>query len=101
MRVQRLKRLLLFGPYLVFLITLILCIILFVMLRIENGRLDAMEEEISHLSMNQNSLIEKVSSVSSSVDELGSAVGAISNELSLIDIGAYERTSDKQSDPSA
>ena len=100
MRVQRLKRLLLFGPYLVFLITLILCIILFVMLRVENGRLDAMEEEISHLSMNQNSLIEKVSSVSSSVDELGSAVGAISNELSLIDIGAYERTSDGPSDKS-
>ena len=98
MRVQRLKKLLLFGPYAVFLLTLILCIVLFVLVRNENKRMDAMEEEIGHLSMNQNSLIEKVSSVGSSVDELGSAVGAISNELSLIDIGAYAGRSDRKSE---
>ena len=53
-----------------------------------------MEEEIGHVTVNQNSLIEKVSSVSSSVDEISSAVTAISNELSLIDIGAYENRTD-------
>ena len=95
MRVHRLKQLLLFGPYIVFLITLILCTIMFFMIAKEDSRLDAMEEEIDHVTMNQNSLIEKVSSVSSSVDELGSAVTAISNELSLIDISAYEGKKDE------
>ncbi len=98
MRVQRLKKLLLFGPYIGFLVTLILCIILFVLIRNENDRISAIEEEMGHLSMNQNSLIEKVSSVNSSVDELGSAVTAISNELSLIDIGAYEGGSGRSTD---
>ncbi|MBE5850744.1 MAG: polysaccharide deacetylase [Lachnospiraceae bacterium] len=90
MRVRRLKQILLFGPYMVFLVALIMCVVLFVMIMRQNRRIEAMEEEIGHISMNQDSLIEEVSSVTSSVDELGSAVGAISNELSLIDIGAYE-----------
>lgn len=90
MRVQRLKRLLLFGPYIVFLIVLVLVIILSVIVVRQDRRIGVLEEEIGHMTMNQNSLIEKVSSVDSSVDELKSAVGAISNELSLIDIGAYE-----------
>ena len=98
MRVQRLKQLLLFGPYIVFLATLIICVVLFVLIRNEDKRLDTVEEEIGHLTMNQNSLIEKVSSVGSSVDELSSAVTAISNELSLIDIGAYEGGSDSKAD---
>ncbi len=89
MRVRRLKQILLFGPYMVFLITLVMCIVLFVMIMRQNRRIEVMEEEIGHISMNQDSLIEEVSSVTSSVDELGSAVGAISNELSLIDIGSY------------
>ncbi|MCR5687668.1 MAG: polysaccharide deacetylase [Lachnospiraceae bacterium] len=94
MRVRRLKQMLLFGPYVVFLITVIICVILFVLIMRENDRMDALEEEIGHITTNQNSLIEKVSSVSSSVDELGSAVGAISRELSLIDIGTYEGKAD-------
>lgn len=89
MRVQRLKRLILFGPYLFFLISIFVCIILLVLLLRQERRIDALEEEIGHLTVNQNSLIEEISSVSSSVDELGSAVGAISTELSLVDIGAY------------
>lgn len=89
MRVQRLKRLILFGPYLLFLVSVALCIILFIMLMRQERRIAALEEEIGHLSVNQNSLIEEISSVSSSVDELGNAVGAISTELSLVDIGAY------------
>ncbi len=93
MRVRRLKRLLLLGPYVAFLLTLVVCIVLFVLITRQNKRLDAMEEEIGHVTMNQNSLIEKVSSVSSSVDELGSAVTAISNELSLIDIGQFANSS--------
>ena len=97
MRVHRLKQLLLIGPYIVFLITLVCCIILFALIQKEDRRLDAMEEEIGHVTVNQNSLIEKVSSVSSSVDEVSSAVSAISNELSLIDIGAYEPKTDKTS----
>ena len=95
MRVHRLKQLLLIGPYIVFLITLVCCIILFALIQKEDRRLDAMEEEIGHVTVNQNGLIEKVSSVSSSVDEISSAVAAISNELSLIDIGAYETKTDK------
>ncbi len=91
MRVRRLKYLILFGPYMVFLITLSLCVILFVLFFREDRRMNAIEEEIGHITVNQNSLIEKVSSVNSSVEELGSAVNAISNELSLIDIGAYEK----------
>ena len=91
MRVQRLKRLLLFGPYIVFLVVLVPVIILATLLIRQNQRIDALEEELGHLTMNQNSLIEKVSSVDSSVDELKSAVGAISNELSLVDISAYDR----------
>ena len=90
MRVRRLKQLLLFGPYVVFLISIILCISLFILVGRENRRIDAMQEEIEHLSANQDSIIEKVSSLGSSVDELSDAVGAISNELSLIDIGAIE-----------
>ncbi len=90
MRVQRLKRLLLFGPYIVFLIALACCIILAAFVVRQDRRIGALEEEIGHLTMNQNSLIEKVSSVDSSVDELKSAVGAISNELSLVDISAYD-----------
>ena len=91
MRVQRLKRLLLFGPYIAFLVAIVLVIILGVLLIRQDQRIDALEEELGHLTMNQNSLIEKVSSVDSSVDELKSAVGAISNELSLVDISAYDR----------
>ena len=91
MRVQRLKRLLLFGPYIVFLVVLALVIVLSVFVVLQNRRIGALEEEIGHLTMNQNSLIEKVSSVDSSVDELKSAVTAISNELSLVDISAYDR----------
>ena len=91
MRVQRLKRLLLIGPYIIFLFILVLCIVLFALIMQQNARIDALEEEIGHVTMNQNSLIEKFSSVSSSVDDLSSAVGAISNELSLIDIGEYEK----------
>ena len=98
MRVQRLKHLILFGPYVLFVVALILCIVLFAVIHREDSRVDALEEEIGHVVMNQNSLIEQVSSIASSVDELGSAVGAISNELSLIDIGAYSRNS--TSDPS-
>lgn len=90
MRVRRLKQLLLFGPYVVFLISIILCISLFILVFRENRRIDAMQEEIELLSTNQDGLIEKVSSMGSSVDELSDAVGAISNELSLIDIGAIE-----------
>ena len=90
MRVRRLKQLLLFGPYVVFLISIILCISLFILVFRENRRIDAMQEEIDLLSTNQDGLIEKVSSMGSSVDELSDAVGAISNELSLIDIGAIE-----------
>ncbi|MBO4265841.1 MAG: polysaccharide deacetylase [Lachnospiraceae bacterium] len=90
MRVRRLKQLLLFGPYVVFLISIILCISLFILVARENRRIDAMQEEIEHLSTNQDGLIEKVSSLGSAVDELSDAVGAISNELSLIDIGAIE-----------
>ena len=90
MRVRRLKQLLLFGPYVVFLISIILCISLFILVARENRRIDAMQQEIEHLSTNQDGLIEKVSSMGSSVDELSDAVGAISNELSLIDIGAIE-----------
>ncbi len=89
MRVQRLKRLLLFGPYIVFTAILILCVVLFVLLAKQKERIVALEEEIEHLTVNQNGLIERVSSVDSSVDDLGSAVGAISRELSLVDIGAY------------
>ncbi len=85
---------LLFGPYVVFLVTVIMCVLLFVLISKEDRRIDALEEEIGHIATNQNSLIEEVSSVSSSVDELGSAVGAISKELSLIDIGAYEEKTD-------
>ena len=91
MRVQRLKHLLLFGPPIGMLVAFLLCIALFVMIIREDNRIDAIEEEISHITVNQNSLIEKISSVNSSVDELGSAVGAISHELSLVDIGAYEQ----------
>ncbi len=90
MRVHRLKRLLLFGPYIVFIITLVLCMVLFAYLRREDEKIEALEEEIGHITVNQNGLIEKVSSVDSSVDELSSAIAAISNELSLIDIGAIE-----------
>lgn len=89
MRVQRLKRLILFGPYVLALAGMVICIILSVLLVRQQKRIDALEEEIGHLTVNQNSLIEKISSVSSSVDDLGSAVGAISTELSLVDIGAY------------
>jgi len=99
MRVRRLKQLLLFGPYMVFLITLVLCIVLFVLITGQNRRIEALEEEIGHITLNQNSLIEKVSSVSSSVDDLGNAVGAISNELSLIDIGAYEKADKGEAPP--
>ena len=95
MRVRRLKQLLLFGPYIVFLITLVLCIFLFVLIGRENRRIDGMQEEIEHLSVNQDGLIEKVSSIGSAVDELSDAVGAVSNELSLIDIGAIEGISDQ------
>ena len=91
MRVRILKRLLLFGPYVAFLLTLIICIVLFVIIGRQGDRIEAMEEEIEHITINQNSLIEKVSSVNSSVDELGSAVGAISNELSLLNISEYVR----------
>ncbi len=94
MRVRRLKQMLLFGPYVVFLVTVIMCVLLFVLISKEDRRIDALEEEIGHIATNQNSLIEEVSSVSSSVDELGSAVGAISKELSLIDIGAYGEKTD-------
>ena len=90
MRVRRLKHLLLFGPYVVFFVTVILCIALFVMICRQNDRISALEEEIDHITTNQDSLIEKVSSVDSSIEELSSAVGAVSNELSLIDISAYE-----------
>ena len=93
MRVRRLKQLLIFGPYVVFLVALALCVALFIMISDEDKRIDAIEEEMGHITMNQNSLIEKVSSVNSSVDELSSAVGAISNELSLIDIGAFDKKS--------
>ncbi|MCR5673907.1 MAG: polysaccharide deacetylase [Lachnospiraceae bacterium] len=91
MRVHRLKQLILLGPYIVFLITLVFCIVLFVMINKEDKRLDAVEEEIGHVTTNQDSLIEQFSSVTSSVDEMSSAVAAISNELSLIDIGAIEQ----------
>ncbi len=91
MRVHRLKRLILLGPYMAFLICLILSIVLFISLRKENEKIEALEEEIGHITVNQNSLIEKVSSVDSSIDELSSAVKAVSNELSLVDIGAIER----------
>ena len=77
MRVRRLKQLLLFGPYVVFLISIILCISLFILVFRENRRIDAMQEEIELLSTNQDGLIEKVSSMGSSVDELSDAVGAI------------------------
>lgn len=93
MRVRRLKQLLLFGPYLIFLILTVLCIIMFTLLIRESRRVDAIEEEIGHLEVNQNGMIEKISSVDSSIDELSSALSAISNELSLIDIGAYESRS--------
>ncbi|MBR6159526.1 MAG: polysaccharide deacetylase [Lachnospiraceae bacterium] len=89
MRVQRLKRLILFGPYIFFLGSVVLCVILLVMVSRQQSRIESLEEEIEHLTVNQNSLIERVSSMGSSVDELGSAVGAISTELSLVDIGAY------------
>ena len=92
MRVKRLKQILLFGPYMVFLIVFIMCIALFVLVMRQNERIGAVEEEIGHISMNQDSLIEEVSSVTSTVDELGNALSAISNELSLIDIGAYGNT---------
>ncbi len=93
MRVRRLKQLIIFGPYVVFLVAIALCVALFIMISNEDRRIDAIEEEMGHITMNQNSLIEKVSSVNSSVDELSSAVGAISNELSLIDIGAFDKQS--------
>ena len=99
MRVRRLKQLLLFGPYMVFLVAMIVCVVLFVLIMRQDERMDAMEEEIGHVTMNQNSLIEKVSSVNSSVDELSSAVTAISNELSLIDISEYvKETADGEAD---
>ncbi len=100
MRVHRLKRLILFGPYVAFLICLILSIILFISLRREDEKIEALEEEIGHITVNQNSLIEKVSSVDSSIDELSSAVKAVSNELSLVDIGAIEREEDNPSSSS-
>ncbi len=94
MRVHRLKRLLLFGPYIVFLVILALCIALFVSIRSQDRKIEALEEEIGHITVNQNGLIEKVSSFDSSVDELSSALSAISNELSLIDIGELEAVRD-------
>ncbi len=97
MRVHRLKRLILLGPYVAFLICLILSIILFISLRREDEKIEALEEEIGHITVNQNSLIEKVSSVDSSIDELSSAVKAVSNELSLVDIGAIERAENTRS----
>ena len=97
MRVQRLKRLLLFGPYIAFLITLILCVLLFVLILQQKERIGALEEEIEHLTVNQNGLIEKVSSVDSSVDDLSNAVNAISTELSLVDISAYTGTKESGS----
>ncbi len=91
MRVQRLKQMLLFGPLIGFIVAIFLCIVLLVLFTRENRRIDAIEEEIGHITVNQNSLIEKVSSVNASVDELGSAIGAISHELSLVDLGALEQ----------
>ena len=98
MRVRRIKRLLLFGPYVAFLFALLVCVLLFVLIKRQDDRLDVMEEEIGHVTMNQNSLIEKVSSVNSSVDELSNAVSAISNELSLIDIGQFVDASSAEGD---
>ncbi len=97
MRVRRLKQLLLFGPYMAFLVSLVLCVVLFILISREDRRIETVEEEIGQITMNQNSLIEKVSSVNSKVDELSSAVGAISHELSLVDIGAFEQR--RSSDP--
>lgn len=81
MRVQRLKRILLFGPYVMVLIPIILCIILFISSSRQSSGLEAVEAEVTTLSHNQRELITEVNAVASSVDSLEKEVGLISEML--------------------
>lgn len=81
MRVQRLKRILLFGPYVVVLIPIILCIILFISSSRQSSRLETIEDDVTTLSHNQRELITEVNAVAASVDDLGEDVNSISEML--------------------
>ena len=71
MRVQRLKRLLLFGPYIVVLVPLILCVVLFVLLGHQSSRIEKVEEDIQVISFNQKEIIGKVDEINSTLEEMG------------------------------
>ena len=81
MRVQRLKRLLLFGPYIVVLIPIVLCIVLFVLSARQSSEMDNIQEKVTTLSLNQNELIAKVNGINSSIEDLGGKVNSVSEAL--------------------
>lgn len=77
MRVQRLKQLLLFGPYILVLISLLLCVILFVLLGRETAKVDELENEVKIMADSQSKVEGKVDKIDSSVTALDDKSGQI------------------------
>lgn len=77
-RVRRIKHFLLFAPYVVVLIPIVLCIILLVMVNKQQQSLRDANEEIGRLSQNQTELVQKLG-------ELNAATGDITLDIKDID----------------
>lgn len=83
-RVKKLKSILIFGPYVVVLIPIILCIALFVMAGVQNRQLKIITSDLVTLKGNQDTLVEMINAVSDSMNDLSGEVSELSKDVKEI-----------------
>lgn len=100
-RVRRIKHFLLFAPYVVVLIPIVLCIVLLFMVIRQQQSLVQASEEIDRLSQNQTELVQKIgglyattSDITSDIKDIDSNIQTIKDELHEKDVFA-QRASGK------
>lgn len=84
-RVGRIKYFLLFAPYILVLIPIILSIVLFVVIGKQNQQLDSMEAEIARLSENQTGIVQKIGDVNSFSSDLKNQIDSIKEDVNSIE----------------
>ena len=101
-RVRRIKSILLFGPYFLILIPIILCVVLLCIVISQNKRMASYEEELSYISSSQqeidyeiNSTQEELSSLNQSVDDISGSIDKLSEKVSLYSDTTVTRTNDE------
>lgn len=80
-RVQSLKKLLIFGPYIALLIPIVLCVILFVLIFLQNKQMGRMNDSIEEVVKEQAILEQEVANTKENVDTLSVSINKLAEDV--------------------